>query len=888
MNSHPTDGTDRDPADPGREPDDAGTTENIPRGAEPTEHIPRGAEPTENIPRGAEPTATMPAERVRTSPDPTRSDEPDPEGPAADETDTDEPVGTQATPVGTEATQATPVGTAATMAGTVGTMAAAPDVGTVGTAAGQPVGTQGQVRHLFDDIAAASRRKIRKGPHIHDRRLGAELVQLPDVTDIDPADAVLADPVIVESKRKCWKCGEKVGRSSGEGKGPLKGICPNCGSRYSFVPGLPRGTMVADQYEIAGAIAHGGMGWIYLAVDHNVSDRPVVLKGLLNSSDSQAQAVAIAERQFLASVNDPGIVKIFNFVEWADEDGRLFGYIVMEYVGGHTLKQLTTAPGGKTKPLSIEQAMAYILEVLSAVGYLHSVGLVYNDVKPDNIMITSDEVKLIDLGAVSAINGYGHLYGTPGFQAPEIVKTGPQVVTDIYSIGRTLAVLTVDMPMEDGRYVDGLPDPDTTPVFAENPSFYFLLHRATSPDPAERFSSAEEMTTQVLNVLRETVALHTGVPRPSLSTVFTPQRSTFGTELLLAPVDGFFDPKEAALHDPADIARALPVPLVDPADPAASILTSAALSYPRQTLDTIKAARADGFSVLTRSDSADDPDCDPQHPSLDIDLAEARAHLDLGNLDTALELLRAAAEHHGESWRLHWYLGICALLNAEPELAFERFHEVLEAMPGEVAPKLAVAGTAELIGYWLSSEEYTSNEQQAQSERWYDIARQSYHDLWLTDHGIVTAAFGLARMLLLEGDIGKAIEPLDEVPTTSRHFGTAQISAILTLVHGRPARELSRDELFEAAARFGQIGFDDPRRRRLKLIVLGSALGWIDAHPDTKESDEDFLGFPFSEQGLRAGTERSLRELARATRDNRAHRFLLVDLANLVRPATLF
>ncbi|MGB3303375.1 MAG: tetratricopeptide repeat protein [Gordonia sp. (in: high G+C Gram-positive bacteria)] len=772
-------------------------------------------------------------------------------------------------------------------AGTVETVGTAGTVGTVGAggAFATPITQSTQVRRILDDIAA-SRRKSRKAAHIHDRRLGSELVPLPEITDIDPADAVLSDPVIVESKRKCWKCGEPVGRSSGRGEGPLSGDCWNCGSRYSFVPGLKRGTIVADQYEIAGAIAHGGMGWIYLAVDHNVSDRPVVLKGLLNSSDSQAQAVAISERQFLASVNDPGIVKIFNFVEWVTDDGRPVGYIVMEYVGGHTLKQLTTSDRGEPTLMPIEHAMAYILEVLSAVGYLHSVGLVYNDVKPDNIMITSDEVKLIDMGAVSAINGTGHLYGTPGFQAPEIVQTGPQIVTDIYSIGRTLAVLTVDMPMVDGRYLDGLPDPETTPLFRENPSFYFLLHRATSEDPNERFSSAEEMTTQVLNVLRETVALHTGVPRPSMSTVFTPQRSTFGTDLLLAPVDGFFDPKDAALHDPADIARALPVPLVDPADPAAGILTSAALSYPRQTLDTIRAARAEGFKAMLANVDASD-NIDPLHPSLELDLAEARAHLELGNLDTALQLLREVAVHHGDSWRLHWYLGICSLLNAEPELAFERFHEVLEAMPGEVAPKLAVAGTAELIGYWLSAQDSTSNNQLSQVERWYDIARQNYHDLWLTDHGIVSAAFGLARMILAEGSFDEAIEPLDEVPTTSRHYGTAQLSAIVTLVHGRNPSEVARWELFEAAERFEEISWDDPRRGRLQLIILGTALGWIDSHLDEDFPADDFLGFPFNEHGLRAGTERSLRELARATRDNRAHRFLLVDLANLIRPATL-
>lgn len=92
------------------------------------------------------------------------------------------------------------------------------------------------------------------------------------------------------------------------------------------------------------------------------------------------------------------------------------------------------------------------------------------------------------------------------------------------------------MEMRNGRYVDGLPSPTETAVFRDNPSFYLLLQRATAPDPADRFASAEEMSTQVLNVLRETVAVHTGVPRPSLSTVFTPpQRSTFGTDLMLAP-----------------------------------------------------------------------------------------------------------------------------------------------------------------------------------------------------------------------------------------------------------------------------------------------------------------------------------------------------------------
>ncbi|MFW0789372.1 tetratricopeptide repeat protein [Gordonia sp. CPCC 205333] len=752
-----------------------------------------------------------------------------------------------------------------------------------GSAPTAPVGDSAPRRDSFS--SGGTRRLIpSRRSRVHDRRLGSNLVELPRISDTDPADAVIDDPVIVERKRNCWKCGEPVGRESGPGTGPLSGDCPHCGARYSFVPGLAKGTLVADQYEIQGAIAHGGMGWIYLATDHNVSDRPVVLKGLLNSSDSEAQAVAVAERQFLASVNHPAIVKIYNFVEHTTEEGNRFGYIVMEYIGGQTLKQLTSpesdAPKESTKLLSVEQAMAYLLEVLPAIGYLHSVGLVYNDVKPDNIMVSSDEVKLIDMGAVSPINGFGHLYGTPGFQAPEIAKTGPQIATDIYSLGRTLAVLTIPMPMRGGQYVAGLPDVADVPEFENNPSFHLLLQRATAPDPADRFANAEEMTTQVLNVLRETVAVHTGVPRPALSTVFTPPRSTFGADLLLAPIEAFFDPDQTAFYDPADIARALPVPLVDPNDPAAPLLTSAALSDPRQILDSIRAARANGFPQLL--------DANDGHPSIELELVEVRALLELGDVDTALDLLSSIALYYGENWRIDWYLGICALYNDEPELAFERFNEVLEAMPGEIGPKLAVAGTAELIGRWIISAKGTrSPSAAAKAKDWYSTAGHHYHDLWFTDHGIVTAAFGWARLELAAGNIEEAIAPLDDVPATSRHYSTARATAILVLVHGRPSEDVTYEHLSKAAQRLEEMPDAELYKARLTLIVLGTALGWVVAHPPA-EPLPDFLGYPFTEAGLRVATEQTLRRLAHQTRGNRAHRFMLVDLANYVRPETLF
>ena len=166
-------------------------------------------------------------------------------------------------------------------------------------------------------------------------RLGAGLVEIPPVPYRDPASAVLADPRVPENKRFCSGCDQPVGRDRDGRAGLTEGFCRNCGTRYSFSPKLEPGDLVAGQYEVLGCLAHGGLGWIYLARDHNVSDRWVVLKGLLNTGDADAMAAAVAERQFLAEVEHPNIVRIYNFVQHADRrTGESAGYIVMEYVGG--------------------------------------------------------------------------------------------------------------------------------------------------------------------------------------------------------------------------------------------------------------------------------------------------------------------------------------------------------------------------------------------------------------------------------------------------------------------------------------------------------------------------------------------------------------------------
>ncbi|CAM5660439.1 hypothetical protein SANTM175S_03298 [Streptomyces antimycoticus] len=119
--------------------------------------------------------------------------------------------------------------------------------------------------------------------------LGAGLVSVPDVPRPDPRTAVLADPEVPERKRFCSRgdCGAPVGRARGERPGRTEGFCTKCGHPYSFVPKLNPGDIVHGQYEVAGCLAHGGLGWIYLAIDRAVSDRWVVLKGLLDTGDEE-------------------------------------------------------------------------------------------------------------------------------------------------------------------------------------------------------------------------------------------------------------------------------------------------------------------------------------------------------------------------------------------------------------------------------------------------------------------------------------------------------------------------------------------------------------------------------------------------------------------------
>jgi serine/threonine-protein kinase PknG len=647
--------------------------------------------------------------------------------------------------------------------------------------------------------------------------LGAGLVEVKPVPARDPSEAVMVDPKVAEQRRFCGRCGSPVGRARDAAPGRAEGFCRHCGAPFSFTPKLRAGDVVAEQYEVVGCLAHGGLGWIYLAKDRNVADRWVVLKGLLNAADDEAMAAALAERLFLAEVEHPNIVKIINFVE---RDGS--GYIVMEYVGGDSLKALLAARreanGGEPDPLPVAQAIAYVLEILPALGYLHGSGLLFCDLKLDNVIQTQTSLKLIDLGGVYRIGDtQSPVYGTTGYQAPEIDHAGPSIASDLFTVGRTLAALCIDFHGFGAARRFTLPPSSEVELFERYDSLYQLLSKATAPNPDDRFQSAEEMADQLYGVLREVVAAETGTPVSARSTLFT------------ADFRGRQEGPDA---------RLLPALRVATDDPAAGWLATLAAARPDEVVGALRRA--------------------PQR-TIEVRLRLAQALIDAQDWHELHELLAEIERDDPWEWRAHWYRGIAALAQRQPLAARASFEIVYHAIAGELAPKLALGVCAELAG------------EHAVAARWYDIVSR-------TDSVYATATFGLARCLLACGDRAGALEAYERVPDSASAHDQAQVARIRCLL----GDGCGRSELVVAAVAIDELDAGE-QRALLTAELLRAALEHV--LRDGPDDAATVAGCALDETQLRLGLERTYRALA-AVAGSASERVRLVDAANRVRPRT--
>ena len=660
---------------------------------------------------------------------------------------------------------------------------------------------------------------VTKGSTVSRGHLGAGLVELPPIPARDPRTVVLADPMVPESKRYCGRCDAQVGRGRGNKPGRTEGFCPKCRQPYSFVPKLKPGVQVGGQYEVVGCLAHGGLGWVYLAIDRNVSDRWVVLKGLLNTGDEAAMAAAIAERRFLSQVEHPNIVRIYNFVE---HEGS--GYIVMEYVGGQSLKELRKNEDGSPGPIPAATAIAYMMEALPALGYLHTRGMLFCDFKPDNVIHTDEQLKIIDLGGVVQMDDeLSDLYGTMGYQAPEIAEDGPSIESDLYTVGRTLLVLILDLPgfQDPSRYAYALPPAAGVPIFARYPSLHRFLFKATHPRPERRFQSAAEMADQLLGVLRQVLATDGERRDPIPSRRFSPDLGTDWGE--------------------ADW-RSLPVPILRADDPAAGMLTALSTGTPAQVLAALDAAPT----------------------SNELQYGKVRALLELGDLRQASDVLAATTEEEDNQWRKNWWEAVVALATGDARTAKDHFAAVAAELPGELAPLLGMAVAQESAGDDGDAE-------------------GSYRVVAASDRTYATATFGLARTQQKKGDRSGAVAALQEIPNNSSAFQAARAAIVSALVESDGGATPSGDLVRASDALAGVTGDQALRAELMSKVLLASLDSVL---RDGPSPDVRVAGVPLEEVPLRQAVERSLRALARlAPTESERHR--LVDQANAYRPRSL-
>jgi serine/threonine-protein kinase PknG len=676
-------------------------------------------------------------------------------------------------------------------------------------------------QRVADDGSKITKRVRSGSQRLRSARLGAGLTRVPPAPVIDAAQALMKNPQVPEEKRNCSNCGSPVGRSRDGQPGRTEGFCPKCGTAFSFTPKLQPGDLVANQYEVAGCLAHGGLGWIYLAKDHNVSDRWVVLKGLLNTGDKDALAVAIVEKQFLAQVEHPLIVEIYNFVTHEDA-----GYIVMEYVGGTSLKQILKdrmrANNGKFDPLPVDQALAYILEILPAFSYLHDLGLIYCDFKPDNLIQVGDAVKLIDLGGVRRLDDQeSAIYGTVGYQAPEVAQVGPTVASDIYTIGRTCVVLMTEFRGYQTKYVASLPPVDETPLFATHDSLYRLLSKACAADPADRFASVDEFRVQLLGVLREVVA-----------------QRTPGTALTSAASVLFEAP---AITSEALEWDQLPALRVDTSDPQYAWLSNISVDDPEKRLDQLR---------------------DAPVATAEVRLAQAHAALELRRRDLVEQIVNEMLGEDPWEWRAVWVAGLAALDAGDFASAQSSFNAVYGQVPGELAPKLALALACERGGEGA-------------------IAEGLYQTCASTDANYVAAAaFGMARIRAARGDVPAAVQALDLVPSTSRSYPEARRLRARQLYEsgdGLPALAQAMDSI-------SGVRLDPREQSELTAQILERAIAEVDKNGS--KSHVKIGPYSADNETLRDGLEATYRQLAGIETDQQ-RRYALVDKANAVRRWTI-
>ena len=203
----------------------------------------------------------------------------------------------------------------------------------------------------------------------------------------------------------------------------------------------PQERMVAGRYAVGEVLGRGGMGTVWSATD-KVLQRRVALKEVtfsIHLTDEEREVLrerTMREARAAARLDHPCVTHVFDVVE---EDGR--PWLVMEHVSARSLQEIVEEQG----PLPPPVVARIGLDVLAALEAAHAEGIVHRDVKPANVLVSSDgRARLTDFGIAtttgdSSLTTQGALIGSPSYMAPERAAGGqPGGSVDLWSLGATL------------------------------------------------------------------------------------------------------------------------------------------------------------------------------------------------------------------------------------------------------------------------------------------------------------------------------------------------------------------------------------------------------------------------------------------------------------------
>ena len=280
------------------------------------------------------------------------------------------------------------------------------------------------------------------------------------------------------------------------------------------------GTLLATRYRLVGLLETGGMAEIWRA-DDELLGRPVAVKL------PTGPQVAWREARMAARLSHPGIAAVHDYREAVRPDGTVAPFVVMELLAGETVAARLVRD-----PIDLPEAARIGAAVADALAAAHTNGVVHRDVKPGNVMLTPNGVKILDFG-ISAAAGEpddddtGATFGTPAYVAPERLDGKPaEPATDVYGLG----VLLFEMVTGDPPYPVDTWEELATARAAGRPAlpttfpddFRALVSRCLDDDPDNRPGAGEVRYDLTALWLAASPTATAGTPKPAPSPAAEP------------------------------------------------------------------------------------------------------------------------------------------------------------------------------------------------------------------------------------------------------------------------------------------------------------------------------------------------------------------------------